>query len=130
MNAKEREQFNELKEKAALFDLFYSAEGSTSSKTIAESFGITALRLHKILVEAGILKKVANEREYRVMAKFADAYPRVTASVIFTDSKGKVRRKDHKRWTEQARRNIVRLLIEKGYEPKDGRPKGGEDDGE
>ncbi len=105
------QQVNELKPKATYYDMVLQNKSLLSVSKIAKDFGMSAMKLNKLLHELGVQYKQGDI--WLLYAKHQDkGYTQTHTHVIDAD-KSKVQTK----WTQKGRLFIYELLKQQGFLP-------------
>ena len=102
-----------LEPKAEYADKVLTTENTHTTTQIAKSFGMTAIKLNKILKEAGIQYKQSGQ--WLLNRKYDNQDFVKTETYLIERSSGERETRLSTKWTEKGRRFIYELLVEKGH---------------
>lgn len=113
--AYQEQQIAEFKPVKDYVDRILSTKSTMTITQIAADYDLSAVKLNKILHEAGLQRKVGNQW---ILYKqhMTKGYTK-SETITFTRSDGRLDCKVNTKWTQKGRLKIHEILTEKGYQP-------------
>lgn len=113
--AYQEQQIAEFKPVKDYVDRILSTKSTMTITQIAADYDLSAVKLNKILHEAGLQRKVGNQW---ILYKqhMTKGYTK-SETITFTRSDGRLDSKVNTKWTQKGRLKIHEILTEKGYQP-------------
>ena len=115
LTAYQEQQIAEFKPVKDYVDRILSTKSTMTITQIAADYDLSAVKLNKILHEAGLQRKVGNQW---ILYKqhMTKGYTK-SETITFTRSDGRLDCKVNTKWTQKGRLKIHEILTEKGYQP-------------
>lgn len=113
--AYQEQQIAEFKPVKDYVDRILSTKSTMTITQIAADYDLSAVKLNKILHEAGLQRKVGDQW---ILYKqhMTKGYTK-SDTITFTRSDGRLDSKVNTKWTQKGRLKIHEILTEKGYQP-------------
>lgn len=113
--AYQEQQIAEFKPVKDYVDRILSTKSTMTITQIAADYDLSAVKLNKILHEAGLQRKVGDQW---ILYKqhMTKGYTK-SETITFTRSDGRLDAKVNTKWTQKGRLKIHEILTEKGYQP-------------
>lgn len=113
--AYQEQQIAEFKPVKDYVDRILSTKSTMTITQIAADYDLSAVKLNKILHEAGLQRKVG-EQWILYKQHMTKGYTK-SDTITFTRSDGRLDCKVNTKWTQKGRLKIHEILTEKGYQP-------------
>lgn len=113
--AYQEQQIAEFKPVKDYVDRILSTKSTMTITQIAADYDLSAVKLNKILHEAGLQRKVG-EQWILYKQHMTKGYTK-SDTITFTRSDGRLDSKVNTKWTQKGRLKIHEILTEKGYQP-------------
>lgn len=115
LTAYQEQQIAEFKPVKDYVDRILSTKSTMTITQIAADYDLSAVKLNKILHEAGLQRKVGDQW---ILYKqhMTKGYTK-SETITFTRSDGRLDAKVNTKWTQKGRLKIHEILTEKGYQP-------------
>lgn len=115
LTAYQEQQIAEFKPVKDYVDRILSTKSTMTITQIAADYDLSAVKLNKILHEAGLQRKVGDQW---ILYKqhMTKGYTK-SETITFTRSDGRLDSKVNTKWTQKGRLKIHEILTEKGYQP-------------
>lgn len=111
----QEQQIAEFKPVKDYVDRILSTKSTMTITQIAADYDLSAVKLNKILHEAGLQRKVG-EQWILYKQHMTKGYTK-SETITFTRSDGRLDSKVNTKWTQKGRLKIHEILTEKGYQP-------------
>lgn len=115
LTAYQEQQIAEFKPVKDYVDRILSTKSTMTITQIAADYDLSAVKLNKILHEAGLQRKVG-EQWILYKQHMTKGYTK-SETITFTRSDGRLDCKVNTKWTQKGRLKIHEILTEKGYQP-------------
>lgn len=115
LTAYQEQQIAEFKPVKDYVDRILSTKSTMTITQIAADYDLSAVKLNKILHEAGLQRKVG-EQWILYKQHMTKGYTK-SETITFTRSDGRLDCKVTTKWTQKGRLKIHEILTEKGYQP-------------
>lgn len=115
LTAYQEQQIAEFKPVKDYVDRILSTKSTMTITQIAADYDLSAVKLNKILHEAGLQRKVG-EQWILYKQHMSKGYTK-SETITFTRSDGRLDSKVNTKWTQKGHLKIHDILTEKGYQP-------------
>lgn len=115
LTAYQEQQIAEFKPVKDYVDRILSTKSTMTITQIAADYDLSAVKLNKILHEAGLQRKVG-EQWILYKQHMSKGYTK-SDTITFQRSDGRLDSKVNTKWTQKGRLKIHEILTEKGYQP-------------